>query len=320
MRVSGLKITIGVLIVAFILIVIAGIAVFILSNVLHVISNITITTLAYAIIILLGGVILTSIISSLIKKTVSASVSATVGEGLKVMTQLVGYVVTLVAVFSLIKIGLTSILFSGTVVGLVLGLASQDVLSNVFGGLVLFTSRPFSIGDRITVSTWQYGLDIATYPPKYYSYDFLIPGYTGVVTDISLIYTSIVTDDGVPLKIPNSIMIQAAVFAHNEEKRRVRTRYEISNSIDPRILIPRLEKNIKSLDFIVGDPAIRIIETTMNSYVIVVEAICKGQYEEPPRHEIIIKIMDTVKGIQSEIQNESSPSNGSGKAQQTATK
>ncbi|BBG25434.1 mechanosensitive ion channel family protein [Sulfuracidifex tepidarius] len=312
MKVSGVRITLGILVSAFVIIVVTGIAAFILGDVLHIIDNVTILNIIYAVLILFGGVILTSIIGNVVKKTTTKSISPTVGEGLKVLVQIIGYTVTIIAVFSLVRIGITSILFGGTVTGLVLGLASQDMLSNIFGGIVIFTSRPFSVGDRITVSTWQYGLDLATYPPKYYSYDFLIPGYTGVVTDISLFYTTIITDDGVPLKIPNSIMIQAAVFAHNEDFRRVRTRYEISNSIDPRILIPRLTRNIKTLDFIVGDPSIRIIETTMSSYVIVVEAMCRGQYEEPPRHEIILRIMDTVK----EIQNENIPHDGSGKPSQ----
>jgi len=300
MRISGVKITLGILISILVIIIIAGLAVFILSDVLHVISNITIINIVYAVLILFGGVVLTNIVANVVKKATSKSISPTVGEGLKVLTELIGYTVTVIAAFALVKIGINSILFGGTVTGLVLGLASQDMLANVFGGLVIFTSRPFSVGDRITISTWQYGLDLATYPPKYYSYDFLIPGYTGVVQDISLIYTSILTDDGVPLKIPNSIMIQAAVFSHKEDARRVRTRYEIPNSIDPRVMIPRLSKKLKELDFIVGDPAVRIIETTLNSYVIVVDAMCRGQYEEPPRHEVILRIMDTVKEIQNE--------------------
>jgi Small-conductance mechanosensitive channel len=50
-------------------------------------------------------------------------------------------------------VGLGAALAAGGFAGLVLGLASQDVLSNIFGGIMLLISRPYKIGDRITLST-----------------------------------------------------------------------------------------------------------------------------------------------------------------------
>jgi len=177
-------------------------------------------------------------------------------------------------------------------------LAIQTSLSNVFAGLFLILSKPFNIGDRVTITTWQYGLLAPTYPPKFWSNDFLIPGYTGIITDISLMYTTILTDENVVMKIPNSVMIQAAVFVHNEEYRLVRTKYEVPKDIDPDEIIPLIEENIKKLSFIVKDPQIKVLDTTLNIYVIVIDAYCKGQYEEPPRSEIIKVIMRTVKEYQ----------------------
>ncbi|MDT7876539.1 MAG: mechanosensitive ion channel family protein, partial [Sulfolobaceae archaeon] len=114
----------------------------------------------------------------------------------------------------------------------------------------------------------------------------------------SLMYTTILTDENVVMKIPNSIMIQAAVFVHNEEYRLVRTKYEVPKDIDPDEIIPLIEENIKKLSFIVKDPQIKVLDTTLNTYVIVIDAYCKGQYEEPPRSEIIKVIMRTVKEYQ----------------------
>jgi small-conductance mechanosensitive channel len=111
-------------------------------------------------------------------------------------------------------------------------------------------------------------------------------------------YTTILTDENVVMKIPNSVMIQAAVFVHNEEYRLVRTKYEVPKDIDPDEIIPLIEKNIKKLSFIVKDPQIKVLDTTLNTYVIVIDAYCKGQYEEPPRSEIIKVIMRTVKEYQ----------------------
>lgn len=190
-------------------------------------------------------------------------------------------------------------LAAGGFAGLVLGLAAQDVLANIFGGIMIVISRPYKVGDRVTVSTWQYGLLAPTYPPKFFSNDFLIPGYTGTVTDISLLYTTIFTDDQIPVKIPNSIMIQAAIFIHNgEEKRKVRTKYEVSKDIDPDVLINVLKEKIKKLDFVIEEPSIKVLETTLNTYILGIDTICKTIYEEPPRSEILKIVMRTVRELQ----------------------
>ncbi|EQD55443.1 membrane protein containing Mechanosensitive ion channel MscS domain protein, partial [mine drainage metagenome] len=70
-----------------------------------------------------------------------------------------------------------ALLAGGTFGGLVLGLASQTALSNVISGIVLLGTLPMQPGDRVTLVTWQYGFDVPAYPPKFYSNDFLMPGY-----------------------------------------------------------------------------------------------------------------------------------------------
>ena len=284
-------------ILLFIVIGLAVATTVILSDVLHI--SIKITSVINAIIIATAGIISTNIIARIIKNKTGGLVGKTTAESLSLVIQVLGYTVVLIIALTALHIGVTSALFGGTVFGLVIGLALQTSLSNVFSGIFLILSRPFNIGDRVTITTWQYGLIAPTYPPKFFSNDFLIPGYTGVVIDIGLMYTTILTDENVIMKIPNSIMLQAAVFTHNEEYRLVRTKYEIPKDLDPDIVIPLLEERISKLDFIVKKPVIKILDTTLNTYVIVIDAYCKGQYEEPPRSEIIKVIMKTIKEIQS---------------------
>ena len=284
-------------IILFIVIGVAVATTVILSDVLHI--SIKITSVVNAIIIGTVGIIATYIIARILKEKTGNVVGKTTAESLSLVIQFLGYTVVLIIALTALHIGVTSALFGGTVFGLVIGLALQTSLSNVFSGIFLILSRPFSIGDRVTITTWQYGLIAPTYPPKFYSNDFLIPGYTGVITDIGLMYTTILTDENVLMKIPNSIMLQAAVLNHNEEFRLVRTKYEISKDLDPDVVIPLLEERLSKLDFMVKKPVIKILDTTFTTYVIVVDAYCKGQYEEPPRSEIIKVIMKTVKELQS---------------------
>ncbi|AAT43098.1 mechanosensitive ion channel family protein [Picrophilus oshimae] len=252
----------------------------------------------YGILIAIAGVLITNFSADILSRTTRNLAGQSTAGTMNFTIKLIGYIITAVIFFSILKIDIGAALAAGGFAGLVLGLASQDVLSNIFGGIAVVGSRPFRVGDRITVSTWQYGLDAPAYPPKFYSNDFLIPGYTGVVTNISLMYTSMLTDDNVPLKIPNSIMIQSAIFVHGvNDARLVRTKFEVSKDIDPDIFIPRAYDALKSLDFIKGRLQVRIYETTFTSYVIVVEALCKGAYEEPPRSEILKILIKLSKGM-----------------------
>ena len=61
----------------------------------------------------------------------------------------------------------------GPISALVVGFAAQNILANMISGLYLSVIRPFKIGDRITIS-----------------------GNSGVIYDIELVYTRLLTENG----------------------------------------------------------------------------------------------------------------------------
>jgi small conductance mechanosensitive channel len=75
-------------------------------------------------------------------------------------------------------------------VSVVVGLAAQSTLSNLVAGVALLLYRPFRIGDRLHVST----------PTGQES---------GVVEELGLGYTTLLTDDGRRIIVPNSVMAGA---------------------------------------------------------------------------------------------------------------
>ncbi|CAM6101761.1 unnamed protein product [Calypogeia fissa] len=75
---------------------------------------------------------------------------------------------------------LGSILAVGGFSGVALGLASKEIVSNFFGGAVLFVTRPFVIGERIKTGH--------------------ISGY---VQDIGFLQTKILSQERVPMVVPN---------------------------------------------------------------------------------------------------------------------
>jgi small-conductance mechanosensitive channel len=76
--------------------------------------------------------------------------------------------------------------------GIAVGLASQDILKNIFGGIMILLDRPFQVGDKIELG-------------KYY----------GEVLNIGLRTVRIVTPDDSQVSIPNSEMVNQSVSNAN---------------------------------------------------------------------------------------------------------
>jgi small-conductance mechanosensitive channel len=81
-------------------------------------------------------------------------------------------------------------LVAGGLTGIVVGLAAQTVLSNLFSGLFMYFDRPLRVGDSIEL-------------PEY--------NVSGVVTDIHVISTRIRTWDGLYVRIPNDKIFTATI-------------------------------------------------------------------------------------------------------------
>jgi small conductance mechanosensitive channel len=205
------------------------------------------------------------------------------------------------AVVVLVVAGVNSfaILAGGTFAGLVLGLAGQVALSNVIAGITLLVARPIHPGERVTLVSSSYGVLMPAYPPKFFSQDVIYPGYTGTVTDLGLIYSVLQLDEGISMKIPNSILIQAAILSHEVSDRWVRVKYEIPQTIDPQALIARLEQALPENEWVVRPETLRVHlnQATMTTYVISVDAMCRGSYDEPPRSSLLIQLMKIVKEL-----------------------
>jgi small-conductance mechanosensitive channel len=111
------------------------------------------------------------------------------------------YVLVLVGVFAVLlvtldigRVQLTQLLVGGAVVGVLLGIAAQQSLANLFAGLVLLFARPFRVGDRVRFRAGALSGTIE-----------------GIVVDISLTYVRLETADG-PALVPNSQALAASVL------------------------------------------------------------------------------------------------------------
>ena len=207
------------------------------------------------------------------------------------------YILLAVVVIGEVGVGGVDLLAAGGFLGIILGLASQTVLSNLVAGVVLLFVRPMAPQDRVTVTTWQYGLLAPAYPPKFYSQDFLIPGFTGEVVRVGLMYSDLHLDDGTLIKIPNNVLIQAAVVVHPVEGRWVRVKYEVPPTVDPALLIPRIKEALARDPWILEPDRMQIYvnQATQAAYVISVDVHCRGTLEDPPRSSILMTLMSVVR-------------------------
>ena len=80
-------------------------------------------------------------------------------------------------------------------VGLAVSLAFQDLLRNFIAGIYILIERPFNLGDKITVQT--------------------SPEITGTVQSIELRITTVRTEDGVLVVIPNNTLFSTPVTNHS---------------------------------------------------------------------------------------------------------
>jgi len=117
--------------------------------------------------------------------------SAAAASTLRIAIQIFGYLLVVIIVLGLLAVRVESVLLSGAITSVVIGLAAQQSLGNAFAGIVLLVSRPFTVGDFITLRAGALGGQ-----------------YDGEVTSITLMFTLMNTTEG-PMSFPNAAVLAA---------------------------------------------------------------------------------------------------------------
>jgi small-conductance mechanosensitive channel len=196
---------------------------------------------------------------------------------LKLLFILIGI---LIVVFSLNleKYGIAG----ATIVGLVLGLAAQHVLGNLFAGILITSTRIFKVGDKIGILSTNIPSFPLTFPPyKYFSYDYFIP-YKGKIENIGVFFSEIITEDGLKMFIPNLVFLTGAVINISESKKEIgklKVRIEVPLKKDVEKVIEKIKKNLSKYE----SEKFKVEEINMseinwsnpNEPTCIIEIICK---------------------------------------------
>ena len=111
----------------------------------------------------------------------------------KFAAEIVIWAAGIFTVLSTLKVDISPLLASAGVLGIAAALAAQDLLGNIFGGIVLYTDRPFTEGDWVYLSN--------TY---------------GRVVHVGLRSTRIMTEDSQMMIIPNSTISNNIIMNYSK--------------------------------------------------------------------------------------------------------
>lgn len=153
--------------------------------------------------------------------------------------KVVAVALTIYFLFIAWTIDVTAWLASAGIVGLALSFAAKDTLSNLFSGVSIMMDAPYKTGDFIILDT----------------------GERGVVTDIGLRSTRLLTRDDIEITIPNGIIGNSKIV--NEaggpsESHRIRVGVGAAYGSDIDKVIETLEKVAADNPDILKDPAPRV--------------------------------------------------------------
>ncbi|MDG4475891.1 mechanosensitive ion channel family protein [Thiovibrio frasassiensis] len=198
-----------------------------------------------AIIILIGGFLLGSWVSTAVSKLCEKrEIDVTLGHFLSSLAKIV--VIGFAVIIALSKFGITIAPFIAAIGAAAFGAtyALQGPLSNYGAGLAIILGRTFLVGDTITVA-----------------------GVFGVVETITLAHTTLRTEDGVRITVPNKHIV-GEILHNSGEHRIVESSVGISYSADPARAIAVISQALAGFPQLQNGPAPQIgIEDFQDSSV-----------------------------------------------------
>jgi small-conductance mechanosensitive channel len=136
--------------------------------------------------------------------------AGTVGFIIRLLT----LAITILIALSVAGVNTGSLIAGSAFTAVVLGLAAQQTLGNLFAGLVLLTARPFRVGERIRLQAGSLG-----------------GIHEGIVSSLGLMYTTLARGED-QIMIPNNGVLSAVVVPLREPES-VDVRVRLSSGVRP---------------------------------------------------------------------------------------
>lgn len=159
------------------------------------------------------------------------------------------------AIFVIWHIDMTAWLASAGIVGIAVGFAAKDTLSNLFSGVFILADAPYKVGDYVVLDR----------------------GDRGKVTHIGLRSTRILTRDDVEITVPNSIMGNSTIINQSggrHKKMRVRVKVGVAYGTDVDLVRKILMEIAKNDNHVARVPEPRVRFRLFGSSSLDFELLC----------------------------------------------
>lgn len=154
-----------------------------------------------ALIVFFIGIKIVKLCQKLLKKTLDYhDVETSLALFLLSVVKWVGYILLLILILGVFGITSSSIAAAVAAVGVTAGLSLQGALANFAGGCLIMLMHPFKIGDYIKEDT---------------------NGNEGTVSNISIIYTTLMSIDGKHIVVPNGALANASLTNYTSNGKRM---------------------------------------------------------------------------------------------------
>jgi len=151
------------------------------------------------------------------------STAGTVGFVIRLLTMAVALLIAL----GVAGVSTGSLIAGGAFTAVVLGIAAQQTLGNLFAGLVLITARPFRVGERIRLQAGALGGVLE-----------------GVVSSLGLMYTTLARGQD-RVMIPNNCVLSAVVVPVREPQS-VDVKVRLGSGVRPSQVQSILDEKIRT--------------------------------------------------------------------------
>ncbi len=194
-------------------------------------------TLTVAFWTLSGSRISTALLLSLDKE--SPMVNARTRPVFDIAAKGIVYGAAIWAVFLSWKIDVTAWLASAGIVGVAVGFAAKDTLSNLIAGVFILADAPYQLGDYLILDS----------------------GDRGRVTEIGIRATRLLTNDDIEIIVPNAIMANARIINESGgpyEKYRIRCCVGVAYGVDIDLVRKTLLEAADGIPGVVSHPPARV--------------------------------------------------------------
>jgi small-conductance mechanosensitive channel len=111
----------------------------------------------------------------------------------RLLVTIAGVIVVVIITLSMLRIDVSQLLLGGAITGVIIGIAAQQSLGNMFAGIVLLVAHPFRAGDHVRVKTGSLG-----------------GPFEGHVVSMGLTYVVFSTEEGTTM-VPNITLLTSGI-------------------------------------------------------------------------------------------------------------